>query len=187
MLRAPGSCLPVFTLFLFLTPGLSAGETRVPARLAQARYVALAYDLGDVMLSESEAVSKPGLVTPDDREALNAIRGQLEKWGRYVITVRPAQAELLVAVRTRQRASASAAVRIGGRRDTPAATGSVATGGAYGGTVSSGDDMLSVYDASGGSRNLVLWRGTRPGGLSGSSPTLFEDFKADVERAVKHP
>jgi hypothetical protein len=176
----------VLALSLFLAPGLSAA-TKVPARLAQARYIALAYDLGDVLLSESEAVSKPALVTPEDREALNAVRGQLEKWGRYVITVRPAQAELLVAVRARQRASASAGVRIGGRRDGPAPTGSVATGATYGGSVSSGDDMLSVYDTSGGNRSLVLWRGERPGGLSGSSPALFEDFKADVERAAKRP
>jgi len=35
-----------------------------------ARYVALAYDLGDVRLSEAEAVAKPGRVTPEDREAL---------------------------------------------------------------------------------------------------------------------
>jgi len=187
MLRAAGSCLPALALSLFLAPGVSAGQTKVPARLAQARYVALAYDLGDVLLSESEAVFKPALVTPEDREALNAVRGQLEKWGRYVVALRPAQAELLVAVRTGRRASASAGVRVGGRRDGPAPTGSAGTGGTYGGAVSSGDDMLSVYDASGGSRSLVLWRGERSGGLSGSSPTLFEDFKADVERTAKHP
>jgi len=42
--------------------------------------------------------------------------------------------------------------------------------------------MLSVYDGS-----ALIWREQRPGGLSGRSPALFEDFKADVERSAKHP
>jgi hypothetical protein len=179
--------LAVLALSLLLAPGLSADKTKVPARLAQARYVALAYDLGDVLLSESEAVFKPTLVTPEDREALDAVRSQLEKWGRYAITLRPAQAELLVAVRTGRRGSASTGFRIGGGRDGGASTGSVATGGSYGGSLSSADDMLSVYEASGGSHSLVLWRGQRSRGLSGASPALFEEFKADVERAAKQP
>jgi len=115
MLVSPRSCIPAVVLSFVLAPAVFAGPSKVPARLAQARYVALAYDLGDVLLSESEAVSRPGLVMPEDREALNAVRSQLEKWGRYVITIGPAQADLLVAVRAGRRASASAAVRIGGR------------------------------------------------------------------------
>jgi hypothetical protein len=187
MLVAPGSCVAVFVLSVVVAPAGFVGPSRVPARLAQARYVALAYDLGDGLLSESEAVFKPTLVTPEDREALNAVRSQLEKWGRYAITLRPAQAELLVAVRTGRRGSASTGFRIGGGRDGVASTGSVATGGSYGGSLSSADDMLSVYEVSGGSHSLVLWRGQRSRGLSGASPALFEEFKADVERAAKQP
>ena len=187
MLVAPGSGVAVFVLTVVVAPAGFGGASKVPARLAQAQYVALAYDLGDVLLSESEAVFKPALVTPEDREALNAVRSQLEKWGRYSITLRPAQAQLLVAVRNGRRASTSVGVRIGGRRDGVAPADSPATGGNYGGSLSSADDMLSVYDVSGGSRNLVLWRGQRSGGLSGSSPALFEEFKADVERSAKQP
>ena len=102
----PVSCIPVVLLFL-PAPTLLGGPNKVPARLTQARYVALAYDLGDVMLSEAEAVSKPGRVLPEDREALNSVRDLIEKWGRYVITIRPAQAELLIAVRTGRRASSA--------------------------------------------------------------------------------
>ena len=187
MLVSPRSCIPAVVVSLVLAPAVFAGPSKVPARLAQARYVALAYDLGDVLLSESEAVSRPGLVMPEDREALNAVRSQLEKWGRYVITIGPAQADLLVAVRAGRRASASAAVRIGGRHGASAPSGSVGSGASYRAEVSSADDMLSVYEASGGSRSVVLWRGQRTAGLSGASPTLLEDFKADVERAAKHP
>src|SRR6267378_617476 len=134
-------------LSLLMAPALFAGPTPVPARLAQARYVALAYDLGDSMLGEAEALAKPARVLPEDREALNSLRNLIEKWGRYVITIRPAQAELLIAVRTGRRASAEAGVRIGGRRQgTPA--GSAATGASYRLEDSSTDDMLSVYEAS---------------------------------------
>jgi len=183
MLKA-ASCIPVVLLSL-LAPALFAGPSPVPARLAQARYVALAYDLGDSLLSESEAMAKPARVLPEDREALNSVRSLIEKWGRYVITTRPAQAELIVAVRTGRRVSAEAGVRIGGPRQGTGATGSGATtGSSYGVEGSSAEDMLSVYEGSGGP---LLWREQRPGGLSRSSPTLFDDFKADVEKAAKHP
>jgi hypothetical protein len=88
----------------------------------------------------------------------------------------------MIAVRTGRRVSATAGVRIGGRRQGSASTASVPTGSSYGAEVSSADDMLSVYD---GTRTggALLWREQRPGGLSGSSPILFDDFKADVEGA----
>jgi hypothetical protein len=182
MPRPAGACIPALLLSLLLAPDLFAGPTKVPARLAQARYIALAYDLGDVILSESEALAKPGRVLPEDREALINIRNLIEKWGRYVITVRPAQAELLVAVRTGRRASIDAAVRIGGRNQGSPPTASAATGASYRAEASSGDDMLSVYEVSGGGGGTLLWREQRTGGLSGPSPTLLDDFKADVER-----
>ncbi len=179
--RFPTALLPV----LLLAPAVFAGQDKVPARLAQARYVALAYDLGDSMLSESEALAKPARVLPEDRDALQAVRAQLQKWGRYVITVKPSQAELLIAVRAGRRASAEAGLRVGGRRPERGTAGSGSTtGSSYRGEVSSNDDMFSVYDGAGGT---LIWRQQRPGGLSGSSPGLFEDFKADVERAAKHP
>jgi hypothetical protein len=178
----PRSSLTVI-LVLVLSPLAFAGPDKVPARLAQARYVALAYDLGDSLLSESEALAKPARVLPEDREALNSVRNMIEKWGRYVITTRPAQAELLIAVRAGRRASLEASARTGGNRAAPGAAGAGSTtGSSYRGEASSGDDMLSVYDG-----GAVIWREQRAGGLSGRSPALFEDFKADVERAAKHP
>jgi hypothetical protein len=183
-MRDPRFSTTVVLGFLFV-PAAFAGPDKVPARLAQVRYVALAYDLGGSLLSESDALSKPALIAPEDRDALQAVRSQLEKWGRYSITVRPAQAELLIAVRTGRRGSASATVRIGGRQDGPAPAGSV-TGGGMAVEASSEGDLMTVYDTA-GNGSVVLWRGQRRGGLSGSSPGLFEDFKADVERVSKHP
>ena len=182
----PRSSFTAIVLGLVLSPVVfPAGSDKVPARLAQARYVALAYDLGDSLLSESEALAKPARVLPEDREALINVRNMLEKWGHYVLTVRPAQAELLIAVRAGRRASLEAGVRTGGSRAAPGAAGTGSTtGSSYRAEASSGDDMLSVYDGSGGP---LIWREQRPAGLSGRSPALFEDFKTDVERAAKHP
>ena len=60
-------------LFLSLAPAaVDAGKRIVPARIAQARYVALGYDLGDRFLSETEAITDPD-VLPEERRALQAI------------------------------------------------------------------------------------------------------------------
>ena len=153
----------VAVLGLLVSPAAFAGPDKVPARLAQARYVALAYDLGDSLLSETEALATPARVLPEDREALSSVRKMIEQWGRYIITQRPGQAELLIAVRAGRRASLEAGVRIGGNRPAPgvAGTGST-TGSSFRGEASSGEDMLSVYDGSGGP---LIWREQRPGGL----------------------
>jgi hypothetical protein len=48
--------------------------------------------------------------------------------------------------------------------------------------------MLSVYDAgSGGGAAALLWRAQRIDGLSGSSPALLEQLKADVEASARKP
>jgi hypothetical protein len=163
-----------------LATGLLAAPNDVPARLVQARYIALGYDLGDSFLSEREALLKPGRVMPEDQRALNAVRDLIETWNRYVITARPEHADLFLAVRAGRRASFEVGVRTGGWRE-----GSGATGVSSRAEVSSPDDMLSVYETAGG--RIPLWRGQRPDGFSGNSPKLFEDFKADVERAARKP
>lgn len=169
-------------LFL-VAPAVVAGADRLPARVLQARYVALGYDLGDRFLSESEAIGDPDRVTPEDRKALQAVRDLIEKWDRYVITPRPGPAELLIAVRAGRRAMAGGGVRIGGGRGTRPGP----SGGSYAVELSSRGDVLSVYEGSTGGLGVPLWRGQRMDGFSGPSPTLVEQFKADVEGAAKKP
>lgn len=163
-----------------LATGLLAAPSVLPARVLQARYIALGYDLGDSFLSEREALLQPGRVMPDDQRALRAVRDLLEKWNRYVITSRPEQADLFLAVRAGRRGSFGIGVRTGGQGEASGATGVSSRV-----EVSSPDDMLSVYEAAGG--RIPLWRGQRPDGFSGTSPKLFEEFKADVERAAPQP
>jgi hypothetical protein len=50
-----------------------------PAQLAQARYVALGYDLGDGFVSETDVRAD---VLPEERAALQAIRAGIEQWDK---------------------------------------------------------------------------------------------------------
>src|SRR5262249_23031160 len=136
--------------------------------------------LGDRFLSASEAVGHSDRITPEDRKALEAVREAIEKWDRYVVEIRPANAEILIALRLGRRTAAV------GRIGDPAGPGSSERGGGI--EVSSRDDMLSVYDAgSGGGTAGLLWRAQRVGGLGGRSPALLEQLKADVEAGARKP
>ena len=169
-------------LVVLVAPAVFAAE-RVPAIVLHARYVVLGYDLGDRFLSASDAIGQSDRVTPEDRQALNQVREQIEKWDRYEITPRlNGQAELLIAVRTGRRVSTG--VQIGGVGDrTKSSGGAIELSSGGGGN----GDMLSVYEPSSGGRGVPLWRGQRRDGFSGPSPTLVEEFKTDVENAARKP
>ncbi len=161
-------------LLLVLPTPVEAGT---PAQLAVARYVALGYDRGDRFVSEYEVREE---VLPEEREALQRIREGLEQWGKYVIVVRPAQAELLIAVRKGRLVSVGGGVLVGGpsagRNGGPAGIGPIA-----GAEVSSPEDMIEVFDAGGS----LIWRGMKTNGLSGAGPPLWESFQAEVAKAEK--
>ena len=94
-------------------------EAGPPALLAEARYVALGYDHGAGFVSETDVRQD---VLDEEREALQRIRSGLEQWDRYVIVVRPEQADLLIAIRKGRRATFGGGVSIGGPSSgTPAA------------------------------------------------------------------
>lgn len=159
------------------SPGLAA-ERPVPPQLTHARYVALGYDTGQGFLLHT--IASPD-VPASDRDALERLRKSLEGWGRYVIVPRASDAELLIAVRTGRRFAGGFGVDIGGKRRGRA--GADRTGGAsYGGTVSTPDDMLFVYEAVGGRPGMELWRGRLEDGYSGEGD-LFLALQRDVERA----
>lgn len=167
---------PLAMALTLATPAAFAGGPKhVPDQIAQARYVCLGYDTGDRFLSDQASISAPYDVYPEDRRALAAIRDELERWNRYVITTRPEQAELLIAVRTGRRVGATVGVGVGRGGLGP-------VGGLGGAQVSSGDDMLTVYEASHGRVGAQLWRVKRSGALAGTPPPAFEEFRADVER-----
>jgi len=182
MRKVLGAALPALLFFSLAAPA-AAGKKIVPARIAQARYVALGYDMGDRFLSETAAISNPD-VLPEERRAIQAIADDLRRWGKYVITVRPEDAELLIAVRYGRRASVDGAIGMG--------PGGAPVGGPYRGAgvvsssgraeISSNTDMLTVYESAGGRVGAQLWRVISGGGLSGAPPRLYQEFRADVER-----
>ncbi len=177
MLRTLSASMGVALALAAVSVG--AGPKQVPAQIALARYVCLGYDTGDRFLSDQESISTPYDIYPEDRAALNSIRDAIEKWGKYTLTVRPDQAELLIAVRRGRRAGAKIGITGGGRGG--GAFG--ATGGIGGAQLSSGDDMLTIYESRSGRPGAQLWRVQRGGALSGNPPRAFEEFRTDVERA----
>jgi hypothetical protein len=142
------------------------------ARLALARYVALGFDTGDGFVGEVEAA--PGLL-PRERRALEAIRSQLEQWGRYVITARASEAEVLLAIRVGRPLAIGARVLGPGPR----------SGSGFEAQVSSGEDMIEVYEAVGGRPGTLLWQSGKKDGLAGERPPLFEQLRNEVEAAAK--
>ena len=154
---------------------LQAGERHVPRELVRARYVALAFDVGDALIAEW-APDDPR-VWPDDRDKLAALRAEIESWGRYDVVSRPGQAELVIAIR-----SGHAMTLGGGGRPMPKNASDRQPGRSLRAEAGSGEDALFVYTSM--SRGTPLWRGQMGGGLSGSPAPLFKRFQADVERSA---
>jgi hypothetical protein len=158
---------------------LAPAEAGAPARLAQARYVALGYDLGNGFVSDTDVRAE---FQPEERAALQAIRARLEEWGKYVEVVRPGEADLLIAVRKGRLVSLGGGISAGGPSSGRGGGGPIGTGPTAGAQVSSPDDMIEVFDARGGS---LIWRGMKPNGLSGAGPPLFDSLRAEVAKAEK--
>jgi hypothetical protein len=156
-------------------PPLEAGA---PERLAHARYVALGFDVGMGFVSETSV--DPDILR-EEREAVQQIRAAIQAWGQYVIVDRPARAEMLIAVRKGRHGSVGGGVRTGGPSSGPVGQPPPLTGGALGGVqFSSPEDMLEAFDGSSGN---LIWRATKPNGLSGEGPPLFEALRAEVAKA----
>lgn len=151
----------------------SAGDVRL---MAVAKYVALGYDLGDRWGSEFDPTALRS-ITQNDRQAYLDLRAQFEKWHRYVLIDRPADAELLIGVRVGRRVSVDGANPAGG----PPPAGSFAL--SAGVEVSSARDMLTVRDRGGS----VLWRQQLADGFAGPSVPLFERLRSAIDAAAKRP
>ena len=193
MRKVLGGVLVALLFFSLAAASALAGKRTVPARLAQARYVALGYDLGDRFESETAAIADPN-VLPEERRALQAIHDELERWGKYVVTVRPEDAELLIAIRIGRRGGVGGSTIGGGVTNGAGgyggafdSAGGVRRGSSYNAEISSNSDMLTVYDAAGGRVGAQLWRVQKNGGLAGEPPKLFQEFRADVERTPEPP
>jgi hypothetical protein len=180
--QTAGAALAALLFFSLAPAAVLAGKKGVPARITQARYVALGYDLGDAFLGETAAITNPDIL-PEERRALQAMHDDLQRWGKYVVVVRPEDAELFIAIRIGRHGSVGGGMIDSGVTNPFGGPGGIRRGGGMGSAeISSSSDMLTVYDASGGRIGAQLWRMQKSGGLVGEPPKLYQQFRADVEK-----
>jgi hypothetical protein len=147
-----------------------------PAILAQARYVALGYELGNGFVGEWVR----GEELPEERQALARIRAEIESWGRFVIVDGQMQPELLIAIRKGRLLSYEVGTKTGDPTGGPAGGRPIGVGTHESVQISTPHDLIQVYDYRVGG---IAWRGMKPNGLSGAGPPLWREFRAEVEKA----
>lgn len=169
------ACFAAALAVALVTSVASVESAAAPnARLAQARFVALGYDLGDTVLLDSDSLNSDR-VLPEERAAVQALYDALEEWGQYVVEPRGSRAEIVIAVRKGRLASVQGIGGGFGTTDRGRAAGAR-------GELSSPYDMLTVYDG-----GTVLWRRTRPSGSPGSFTSMLAELRKDVEKTAKKP
>src|SRR4051794_34271716 len=83
--------------------GAAPKKAAMPALLERARYVTFRYDLGDGVVEAMNISAVASNTLPDERRAITAIREDIESWGRFAVTDRPEDAEILIVVRMGRR------------------------------------------------------------------------------------
>jgi hypothetical protein len=185
---------PLLCLLLLLSLVASAApkDHEIPRILVTAKYVA-------IEIMDPNGFAEPfdsTRTTPEDRVARANLEKVFRKWGRYTLTRFPEQADIVVLLRTGRRASVQVEYDPGGssqagkRRPSsdpnsktqPAATEPQRTG--VGFDLGPDIDMFRVIDRLSGS-NTPVWQRAADKGLAGKDPTLFVEFKNEVEEAAK--
>ena len=185
-MRVSAPILPLLALALPLSA--DAAKVTVPALLTRAQYVALGYDLGDGFVTAEDIAGVAGSTLTDERRVLDAIRKDLDKWGRYVVVPRAADAEILMVIRIGRRAGLEiGSTGADGRARSRGETGGGPRPTTYGAQLSSNEDRLAVYEAAHGRPGMELWSAASASGLAGSPPSLYKSFREDVERATRKP
>lgn len=173
--------LKTLTLLFVLVSALSTTLAKpkkpykLPALFNQARYVYV------------EAVDGQEFdprIDPDDRQAIADVHEALYHWGRYVVTTRRDEADLIFVVRKGRVATATTAVQVGaGPQGYPGPRNVPANGVAVGGELGPPDDLLEVYDRNpDNTRGALLWLHTLADGLNPPDLTLFRQLKDEVEK-----
>ena len=116
-----------------------------------------------------------------DIRVRSEVEDAFRKWGRYVVTIDPRAADLIVAVRSGRRGSVDVGGigRVGTRRN--------GIGGIAGGEVGPARDLLEVYvaDHQNGTEGTLLWQRAEDGGLHSPDFPLIQKFRKEVEAATK--
>ena len=152
-------------------------KDQLPAILLQAQFVYVeAYD-GDEF--------DPRLL-PQDRRAIAEVANAVQKWGRYRLTMRRSEADLVIVVRKGRLASATG--RVGVSIDAPSSVRippsdktQTDTHVGAGAEVGPPDDLMSVHMVTNGDLGSPLWRKSQKDGLEAPDLKLFQNFKEEVE------
>ena len=132
---------------------------------------------------------------PEDRQAIADVEHAIQKWGRYTLTLRRSQADLVFVVRTGRLVTGRGNVGVI-RGTSPTAPGSGPQANRLpgsqgngtilgaGGEVGPPDDLLWVctFDPD-GRLNNPLWQRTEDNGLASPGVPLFEEFEREVDSA----
>ena len=139
-------------LLLFLGT-LAAGQRErkriMPNLIVNARYVYVTTYEGSQPLPQ---------VTVENLRAIAAVENEIRAWGRYKVTQRAANADIIILVNEGRPYSAK-------------------QGGDF-------EDELAIYDARTGIEGAPLWRGLMVDGLEGNAP-LVQQFRTEVEEAAR--
>jgi hypothetical protein len=171
-----------FALVFILGPILCApalAADKMPQAIVTARYIAV------VVLKagtpERTTFPMPPYTSSIDIRVRSEVEEALRKWGRYVVTIDPKAADLIVAVRVGRHASTDVGGigRVG--------TEGTAIGGVAGGEVGPGRDLMEVYiaDHFNGGEGTLLWQRAEDGGLDSPDFPLIQKFRREVEAATK--
>jgi orotidine-5'-phosphate decarboxylase len=166
----------------------AANKQVLPQSVVVARYVMVTSYYGN-------QIGDPN-VPRDDRQAIANVENALRKWGRYIVVLRPENADIIVLVRAGRTAMVTpgvhigtgsvgidpnrGGVQIGGRRQTTTGVGVASE-------IGPAEDSLAVYDATIGTDSTPLWRETMSKGLQLPSVKLVKEFRRVVEEAAKKP
>jgi hypothetical protein len=171
-----------FAVLFILGPVLclpTLAADKMPQAIVTARYVSV------VVLKagtpERTTFPMPPSTSSIDIQTRSEVEQAFRKWGRYIVTIDPKAADLIVAVRAGRRAEAD----VGGIGHV--GTLGTGVGGVVGGEVGPARDLMEIYlaDHMNGGEGTLLWQRAEDGGLEAPDFPLIQKFRKEVETATK--
>jgi hypothetical protein len=166
--------LAIIVLLLDLSGFAQKKEPELPKIFTTAQYVCVETIYGPV-----DTTTNDPRVSPEDRKAVASVESAVRIWGRYELTMKRSDADVVFVVRTGRIAAAHGGVRVTRNPQKGTEAGPVA-----GGETGPLYDLLFVYPKSqDGSLGGPAWKRTLNHGLDMPDLPLFKKFKEEVEAA----
>jgi hypothetical protein len=174
-------CLGLVILMLCLPIFAQKKEVQLPKVFTTAQFIFVETVYGAV----NDTALDPR-ISPEDRDAVYRVEEALRTWGRYQLTLRRSDADLVFAVRKGRLAEAHGGVKVSRGPQTPGGPSQTTSGPLFGGEAGSPFDLLIVYTKNpDGSLGGPNWNHTQDHGLDSPDLPLVRKFKEAVEAASK--